>query len=451
MTFILGTTLLLNFVAFFAVLKAPILSVALTITNIACFYFAIKGGDRKSSLLTFLSAFYFNYLYFCHAGLRTRDFVDTTIDALVITRVLFAALMLITSTLMINNIRITKKINHYDALLILISLFILIGGVYSPVPGYTMTSAVIFLSLTTATMVLIRYYDFYYIFRLIAFSMLSLVLSSILIIILDNNLAWIVDYANDQPINRFSGIFLHPVQLGNCVSILVLYLLYTLLSQKNRNYIIKIFSLAVIVVSMYFMYLAQSRVGIVCTIVSCAYVYMRFKPAKTIFLFSYVMASILIIMFAYGFTGVLSEFTRSGKIEEILTFTGRVEVWQYSIKIIEEAPYFGHGYGSTRSIFATAPHMFGWSAPHAHNTVLEGLIEVGMFGVFLFIGTLFLSARHAKLYSNALYGALLIQFALRSVTEVLFFFYVPGIMTALYILLILAPNSNHELGARPVK
>jgi O-antigen ligase len=71
-----------------------------------------------------------------------------------------------------------------------------------------------------------------------------------------------------------------------------------------------------------------------------------------------------------------------------LTFTGRTEIWRYSLDALAERPFLGHGleafwadpdgpaYGVRRAI--------GWDAPSAHNGWIDLALTLGALGVALF-------------------------------------------------------------------
>jgi O-antigen ligase len=83
--------------------------------------------------------------------------------------------------------------------------------------------------------------------------------------------------------------------------------------------------------------------------------------------------------------GLLGE-VQSFNPDSSLTSTGfRLEFWRKSIVIIEEAPIFGHGTGSTREEFrklaAGQTGMAGMESANPHNQILATAIQLGLIGV----------------------------------------------------------------------
>jgi exopolysaccharide production protein ExoQ len=91
------------------------------------------------------------------------------------------------------------------------------------------------------------------------------------------------------------------------------------------------------------------------------------------------------------------------------TLTGRTSLWGFVMAAIARAPFLGYGYDSfwaangreiTRSVA-------GWESPHAHNGILELMLNLGLIGLLLFaagFGTFAARAwRYAKEGNHALH------------------------------------------------
>jgi exopolysaccharide production protein ExoQ len=70
------------------------------------------------------------------------------------------------------------------------------------------------------------------------------------------------------------------------------------------------------------------------------------------------------------------------------TLTGRTELWELVKLNIAERPLFGWGLGAfwtdTNPLVAAISFEIGWAPPHAHNGLLELLLEIGLFGTAIF-------------------------------------------------------------------
>jgi exopolysaccharide production protein ExoQ len=72
-----------------------------------------------------------------------------------------------------------------------------------------------------------------------------------------------------------------------------------------------------------------------------------------------------------------------------LTFTGRTDIWSASIATIKERPLAGYGLGGVwfdPSIEPTPTlrHRIGFDAGHAHNAVIELVLQAGLVGLALY-------------------------------------------------------------------
>lgn len=117
-------------------------------------------------------------------------------------------------------------------------------------------------------------------------------------------------------------------------------------------------------------------------------------------------------------------FLNRDEVETISYLTGRVLIWEYALKIVLNNPialFFGYGYGISRFVLnegCGAPPFF---ASHAHNTLIEILLSMGLVGVipFMMIVTYGLSmiAQFRKLCQR--YSS---DFALRAVSVICIIF-----------------------------
>lgn len=78
-----------------------------------------------------------------------------------------------------------------------------------------------------------------------------------------------------------------------------------------------------------------------------------------------------------GATGGLS---RSGDPSEMLTLTGRTEIWAFVWDKIELQPWFGYGYNSSKFILPLFLGLPGLTVDEAHNTWLQNLLGTGIVG-----------------------------------------------------------------------
>ena len=124
---------------------------------------------------------------------------------------------------------------------------------------------------------------------------------------------------------------------------------------------------------------------------------------------------------------MLSSATRSGNVDELTSFTGRAQIWEFVIQKIEERPLRGYGPGTAKHYLEQKDLLL-----HPHNVVLAmaflGGIFCGLCAVMMFLQQLFVSLG-GKYRLAALISLVIIM---NSMTETPIFDYVPGTPTMLW-------------------
>ncbi len=92
--------------------------------------------------------------------------------------------------------------------------------------------------------------------------------------------------------------------------------------------------------------------------------------------------------------------SRSGQVFELTSFTGRVEIWRFSIERWLAAPWLGYGLGGPRQVISEGwSNRWGGTTGTAHNMLLESLMSVGLVGTtILFVGVALLLVELLKHY-----------------------------------------------------
>jgi O-antigen ligase len=88
--------------------------------------------------------------------------------------------------------------------------------------------------------------------------------------------------------------------------------------------------------------------------------------------------------------GNLPDEVRNYQTENSKTSAGeRIEFWKKSVRFVSEAPVFGHGTGSTRSLFArvasTGDGASSLVSTNPHNQFLSVAVQIGFLGGFVLI------------------------------------------------------------------
>jgi O-antigen ligase len=99
-------------------------------------------------------------------------------------------------------------------------------------------------------------------------------------------------------------------------------------------------------------------------------------------------------------------FARSGQVLELTTFTGRMEIWRFSLQKWAEAPWFGYGLGAPRWVNSEGwSNLSGGTTGTTHNMVLESLMSLGAVGtILLFVVVLTLLLKVVRYYRRTPLG-----------------------------------------------
>jgi O-antigen ligase len=90
-------------------------------------------------------------------------------------------------------------------------------------------------------------------------------------------------------------------------------------------------------------------------------------------------------------TGVIGKFSRSGSDSEILTLTGRTDIWEVVWTKVMQKPFFGWGFNGTEALLLNSfDKSFYGTAVNAHNMYLQALISLGFIGALPAFGLVFL-------------------------------------------------------------
>lgn len=111
---------------------------------------------------------------------------------------------------------------------------------------------------------------------------------------------------------------------------------------------------------------------------------------------------------------LLSLISRSGHSVEILSLSGRLEIWPYVMGRIAESPILGHGAASGMVVFKG---FMRWKITHAHNLYLQSLLYLGLAGFTLLMGVLLCQLRVFLLAPSPVRDILLLYIVLKGLTE----------------------------------
>ena len=223
------------------------------------------------------------------------------------------------------------------------------------------------------------------------------------------------------------NIGIHPAYLSNYISLVIFYLIYQLISERQSRK--KSFLTACLVVYfLLYLILLSSRNVLVTTLIIILFagiIYSLYTKNIRLILAG---LSVYIVLFL----AILSNDITRGRIIEIFdigktdsqwgNISLRFKEWDASTQIIKENLFFGVGSGDFRGALIAQYNAKGWTDMaeqrfNSHNQFIETTGRLGVLGLMVLISIFFFSVREAFLKRDLLHFVFLASFIMFSLTE----------------------------------
>jgi O-antigen ligase len=352
----------------------------------------------------------------------------------------------------------TIKLDVIKILYILVFSLLLASSITSP----SLFNSYI-LIISSLSVVLYVYYSVYVfnvkpsrLLNIIYIGLIILVLLSIFYIVILPEFG--LAYNRHFDIYRFKGVMGHANALGRVCALLIIIILFYKLNDNNSN---KLILLILAGTSFYILLQTDSRAALFAMIIVCStgiilkyFLLSKHKAILAISLLPLIFISIYVMILllnpaSFFEREVVESITRSGNVEELTTFTGRIDVWLLYFDYISQNPLIGYGYQVGDHYMREAARMgySGFVTTHAHNMYIEIAFSSGLIGLLLYLTMLFLVVtRLSKLYiltrNNIYFTCLLIMIYIMIVS--LFERGAYGNITLLFIITTIITSFNYE-------
>jgi exopolysaccharide production protein ExoQ len=178
--------------------------------------------------------------------------------------------------------------------------------------------------------------------------------------------------------NAYRGLFINKNNLGSMCSSAVAFAAYSLLiSAGSKRVALLCLGCALVLVVLSRSATSQLLVGF--ELIFLTIVYLIRSGLGRMVLIAGGVAGVLLACAVM--TTVSDPFQLIGRSS---TLTGRTDIWAAVVPLIDAKPLLGWGFGfwqfdipAKNDIWA----QLGWAAPHAHNDVLDILVQTGFFGL----------------------------------------------------------------------
>ncbi len=179
--------------------------------------------------------------------------------------------------------------------------------------------------------------------------------------------------------SRMSGTFTTSNAMGGFAAVMLL-----LIQRLHQRQIFSLrYLLVLMLIALGALLLSNSKTASVAWAVS-ALIMLPKSSFKTMLLFAgafvVVCAGVFILSDPMAFLVMLS---RHGDPNELLSLTGRVDIWPVAWELAWQQPLTGIGLGTTSAVMPEFSDVVGYSTSHAHNLVLQAFLCMGVFGAGL--------------------------------------------------------------------
>jgi O-antigen ligase len=271
--------------------------------------------------------------------------------------------------------------------LLLFGLWALASTVYSISPLYTFAAALGFLGLWVTAVTLATTIDppraqFWLTCMLFAMSAASLTMYGVA-----RDVA-MVAYENSTTL-RLGGIFGNANAVGGVSALALLLVATAWFAPVSRRTVW--LSCAALPVCLASLALSQSRTAMLGLTAALVVVFVR---RRLLLLAPGLLLGVAAAVLVLGYPGFIDTLialvARSGRIEQVTTFTGRTEIWAFVVSAIEQAPVLGYGFASAKTLIpAGYAGPFGWTTSSAHNLWLQVWVTTGGIGLLLILASQF--------------------------------------------------------------
>lgn len=187
---------------------------------------------------------------------------------------------------------------------------------------------------------------------------------------------------------RLSGWFGSPNNLGRAAALLLLIAVLAVVAARpearGRGIVMLMLAAGIAVPALW---QSESRGALLALLAALLWTAFAPRPAWAAAAFAVIVA-LLAAMASWPWLAddLALSVSRSGRLEEVLSLTGRTEIWAASLDLAAQAPWLGHGFATSRELLPLAwQGAHGWTTTSAHNLWLQAALGGGLVAVGLLV------------------------------------------------------------------
>lgn len=342
-------------------------------------YAAGLGGEKSIAALLLL------IIVVTELSLRRRAYEDAGIDAQTLAKMAIWGVGLLVALLNWKVLREALR-EPATALLALTMVWFVGTAVYSPIRLYSFGSGIAMLGVVLFGAVARRSVREAWLLKGSTAALTALLLLGLALYVVAPERA--MAPTEGGTLLRLAAPFGTPNQLGRVAGLVILFVCVGLFRG-----VLGVRSLLVWVglpAALACLYLSLSRTGFGAAVISLLVLYAVRRPMRGFIAAILLAAGVLVfVLLDFRVSDLAALVSRTGRVSEIASMTGRTEIWSFVWSEILKEPILGYGYASTKLLIPTLYRTFwGWTTMHAHNMWLQTWFTTGLIGVGLLAATL---------------------------------------------------------------
>lgn len=421
----------------------PVLVALPAVTLMAILVWGILRGNRLSTLMHLFVA-----VFLMQAVFRIRDYQDKDVDFQVILKIAVWATVAGVAALHARR-WLETMLTPFNLPCMLFLLWLFATALVSPNPTYTLVSAFTVFACVLFCAYIFSMFEPFEVFATITLAIFVFCAISIVVYFAIPEFGRYVYWLNEEKFvsGRLAGI----AGSANNMALIAAFAL-VVIGLYVREFHRMHWSLAPVaaIVCGAALVMTNSRTPLAMVLVILFMVYAltwrRLHIALLLLSIGAIAASILL---PFSDQILLKIVSRSGSAEELTSLTGRTEIWYTVLKLVEQRPWTGYGYGSSVFVLPEYANSIGFATSHAHNLGLQLLLTTGWTGFVLFVLTIAGVSARAILYGDRVMFAMLAFVLLNGITESSGFTTLANICTLAFAIAVTLPSMGVEYANRP--
>lgn len=354
---------------------------------------------------------------FLNVVFRVREIGDTGLDAQ--NGIKIATWLLLLGIAALNCRRLAPLLaDPAVALFGAYSVVAVLSAVWSPVPAYTAACAIGLLAYLGFACLVAREIDERTICVTLVWSLAAYLAASWIAAAAIPSFAFVPPYGGDSS-HRFQGISGHPNILAKQTAVFLL----LVIAARRRSYLGRYAGWGLLALGLATLITTHSRTSLLAVPLAWALVELRSRRLLlAAAVASLALAGLVTLAGSAGtllnLDALLGSVSRTGDASEVLTLTGRTELWGFVWEMIQRSPLIGYGFNAFEAVMAQEWFGAEDAGVGAHNSLLQALFTVGVVGTVPAVATFAVLVRRWLTCPHPVRDLLVLYVLVSGITEV---------------------------------